>query len=50
MHESREKIKMAESDGGQFLENHALEFVEIAWACYHVHLPMKQIFKWMHGY
>jgi len=35
MHESREKLKMAEGDGGQFLGNRALEFSEISWACYH---------------
>ena len=26
---------MFEGDGGQFLGNHVLEFVEISWACYH---------------
>jgi len=26
MHQSREKVKMAEGDGGRFLENRALEF------------------------
>jgi len=35
MHRYREKIKMAEGDGGLFLGNHALEFAEIAWECYH---------------
>jgi len=30
MHGSREKIKMVEGDGGQFLENCALEISEIA--------------------
>lgn len=34
MHESREKLKM-DLGGGQFLEKCALEFVEIAWACYY---------------
>ena len=35
MHGSQEKLKMAEGDGGRFLGNCALEFSEIAWACYH---------------
>jgi len=35
MHGSRGKLKMAEGDGGQFLGNRVLEFVEIACACYH---------------
>jgi len=35
MHRSREKLKMPEGDGGLFLGNHALEFDEISWACYH---------------
>ena len=38
---------MAKVDGGQFLENRALESTEIFWAftLIHVHLPTKQIFK-----
>ena len=35
MHEYRENAKMVEGDGGQFLGNYALEFAEIALACYH---------------
>jgi len=35
IHEYREKIKMFVGDGGRFLKNCALEFAEIAWACYH---------------
>lgn len=30
MHECREKLKMAEGDGGRFLGNSALAFSEIA--------------------
>jgi len=35
MHGSREKLKMAEGEGGRFLGNHVMEFVEIAWECYY---------------
>ena len=35
MHESREKLKMAEGDRAQFLGNHALELAEIAWVGYY---------------
>lgn len=35
MHGSREKLKMAEGDGGRFLGNRALQLVKISWECYH---------------
>ena len=35
MHEYLENAKMVVGDGGLFLKNCALEFNEIAWACYH---------------
>jgi len=52
MHRSREKLKMVEGDGGRFLGNHALEFFEISWECYHHPnaSPHETIFRWMHGY
>jgi len=50
MHKFREKLKMAEGERGQLLGKRAMELAKIAWAITYMHLPMKQVLKWMHGY
>jgi len=43
---------MVEGDGGQFLGNRALEFAKLLEhvTIIHMHLPLKQLGKWMHGF
>ena len=41
---------MAEGERGQLLGKRAMELAKIAWAITYMHLPMKQVLKWMHGY
>jgi len=52
MYEFREKLKRDVGDGDQFIELSALIFLKLLEnvTIIHMHLHMKQLYQWMHGF